>query len=44
MKAVVMDLLRQYLKVEIQFQNGEDRHLIFTLSLDTLKEAPVHSS
>lgn len=23
MKAVVMDLLRQYLKVEIQFQNGE---------------------
>lgn len=25
MKAVVMDLLRQYLKVEIQFQNGEER-------------------
>lgn len=25
MKAVVMDLLRQYLKVEIQFQNGEDQ-------------------
>lgn len=24
MKAVVMDLLRQYLKVEIQFQNGEE--------------------
>lgn len=24
MKAVVMDLLRQYLKVEIQFQNGEN--------------------
>lgn len=23
MKAVVMDLLRQYLKVEIQFQHGE---------------------
>lgn len=23
MKAVVMDLLRQYLKVEIQFQSGE---------------------
>lgn len=23
MKAVVMDLLRQYLKVEIQFQNGK---------------------
>lgn len=30
MKAVVMDLLRQYLKVEIQFQNGEElqRHTI----------------
>lgn len=25
MKAVVMDLLRQYLKVEIQFQNGEEQ-------------------
>lgn len=29
MKAVVMDLLRQYLKVEIQFQNGEDRCSLF---------------
>lgn len=30
MKAVVMDLLRQYLKVEIQFQNGEEQqHLQF---------------
>lgn len=27
MKAVVMDLLRQYLKVEIQFQNGEEQQL-----------------
>lgn len=27
MKAVVMDLLRQYLKVEIQFQNGENNGL-----------------
>lgn len=27
MKAVVMDLLRQYLKVEIQFQNGEEHSL-----------------
>ena len=25
MKAVVMDLLRQYLKVEIEFQNGEEQ-------------------
>lgn len=38
MKAVVMDLLRQYLKVEIQFQNGEDRCSLF-LCLDMLKEA-----
>lgn len=29
MKAVVMDLLRQYLKVEIQFQNGELQLLIY---------------
>lgn len=29
MKAVVMDLLRQYLKVEIQFQNGKEHLSIF---------------
>lgn len=42
MKAVVMDLLRQYLKVEIQFQNGEEHsrflniccaRIVFTLSV-----------
>lgn len=41
MKAVVMDLLRQYLKVEIQFQNGEEHlsvfhtfvHIVFVLSV-----------
>lgn len=33
MKAVVMDLLRQYLKVEVQFQNGEERWtLLLTLT------------
>uniref|UniRef100_A0A671V4E8 acetyl-CoA carboxylase n=1 Tax=Sparus aurata TaxID=8175 RepID=A0A671V4E8_SPAAU len=31
MKAVVMDLLRQYLKVEIQFQNGHYDKCVFTL-------------
>lgn len=31
MKAVVMDLLRQYLKVEIQFQNGELQLLMYLL-------------
>lgn len=37
-----MDLLRQYLKVEIQFQNGEDHSSLDSQS--TLTEAPVHSS
>ncbi|KAK6475608.1 acetyl-CoA carboxylase-like [Huso huso] len=31
MKAVVMDLLRQYLKVEIQFQNGHYDKCVFAL-------------
>ncbi|KAL0994179.1 hypothetical protein UPYG_G00118810 [Umbra pygmaea] len=31
MKAVVMDLLRQYLKVEVQFQNGHYDKCVFTL-------------
>ncbi|XP_023700613.2 acetyl-CoA carboxylase 1 isoform X5 [Paramormyrops kingsleyae] len=31
MKAVVMDLLRQYLKVEIQFQSGHYDKCVFTL-------------
>ncbi|TNM85093.1 hypothetical protein fugu_009271 [Takifugu bimaculatus] len=31
MKAVVMDLLRQYLKVEIQFQHGHYDKCVFTL-------------
>ncbi|KAK1157586.1 acetyl-CoA carboxylase-like [Acipenser oxyrinchus oxyrinchus] len=31
MKAVVMDLLRQYLKVEIQFQNGHYDKCVFVL-------------
>ncbi|XP_067350310.1 acetyl-CoA carboxylase 1 isoform X6 [Channa argus] len=31
MKAVVMDLLRQYLKVEIQFQNGHYEKCVFAL-------------
>uniref|UniRef100_A0A8C7WD45 acetyl-CoA carboxylase n=1 Tax=Oncorhynchus mykiss TaxID=8022 RepID=A0A8C7WD45_ONCMY len=31
MKAVVMDLLRQYLKVEVQFQHGHYEKCVFTL-------------
>uniref|UniRef100_A0A4W5JZU3 acetyl-CoA carboxylase n=1 Tax=Hucho hucho TaxID=62062 RepID=A0A4W5JZU3_9TELE len=34
MKAVVMDLLRQYLKVEVQFQNGHYEKCVFTLRED----------
>ncbi|XP_078081038.1 acetyl-CoA carboxylase 1 [Mustelus asterias] len=34
MKAVVMDLLRQYLKVEIEFQQGHYEKCVFTLRED----------
>ena len=36
MKAVVMDLLRQYLKVEVQFQHGEEHYTLLQETMGIL--------